>query len=64
MLSAGCFPGVCSLNADVSEQWRKQEYFFGGGGSQPIQLRKEGRENGNLRAIAPNSGGSTQLANE
>jgi len=36
------------------EQWRTQEFFFGG--VQQIQLRTEGRENGDLGAIAPKSG--------
>jgi hypothetical protein len=42
-------------------QWRTQEFFseglrqefFGGGGVQQIQLRIDGRESGNLGAIAP-----------
>jgi hypothetical protein len=32
------------------EQWRTQEFFRG---FQQIQLRTEGRENGNLGAVAP-----------
>ena len=36
-------------------QWRTQE-FFSGGGVQQIQLRTEGRENGDLGAVAPQSG--------
>jgi hypothetical protein len=32
-----------------AQQWRTQEFFFfGGGGVQQIQLRIEGRENGDL----------------
>jgi hypothetical protein len=38
--------------------------FFGGGGVQQIQLRTEGRENGDLGAVAPLVRGSTQFANE
>jgi hypothetical protein len=37
-------------------QWRAQEFFFfggGGGGVQPIQLRTEGRENGDLGVVVP-----------
>jgi hypothetical protein len=46
-------------------QWRSQEFFFcrgwgfrqellsGGWGIQQIQLRTEGRQNGDLRALAP-----------
>jgi hypothetical protein len=33
-------------------QWRTQE-FFRWGGVQQIQLRTEGRENGDLGAVAP-----------
>jgi hypothetical protein len=35
-----------------SVQWRTQEFFAGGGGVQQIQLRTEGRENGDLGAVA------------
>jgi hypothetical protein len=34
-----------------SLQWRTQEFFRGG--VQKIQLRTEGRENGDLGAVAP-----------
>jgi hypothetical protein len=37
-------------------QWRTQEFCSGGGvggGVQQIQLRTEGRENGDLGAVAP-----------
>jgi hypothetical protein len=40
-----------------------QEFFFRGG-VQQIQLRTEGRENGDLGVVAPIVGGSTQFANE
>ena len=33
------------------DQWRTQEFFFGGG-VQQIQLRTENRENGDLGAVA------------
>ena len=33
------------------DQWRTQEFFFGG--VQQIQLRTEERENGDLGAVAP-----------
>jgi len=33
-------------------QWRTQEFFFGGGGVQQIQLRTEDRENGDMGAVA------------
>jgi hypothetical protein len=36
-------------------QWRTQEFFSGGGGQQ-IQLKTEGRENGDLGAVAPSQG--------
>jgi hypothetical protein len=42
-------------------QWRTQEFFLGGGGFQQIQLRIEGRENGDLGAVAPYSGVSLNL---
>jgi hypothetical protein len=34
----------------------RQEFFSGGGGGQQIQLTTEGRENGDLGAVAPYSG--------
>jgi hypothetical protein len=46
-------------------QWRTQKFFRGGGvyarnffrgGVEQIQLRTEGRENGDLGAVAPESG--------
>jgi hypothetical protein len=37
------------------KQWRTQEFFFGAE-VQQIQLRIEGRENGDLGAVAPYSG--------
>jgi hypothetical protein len=40
-----------TLNRD---RWRTQEFCSGeGGGVQQIQLRPEGRENGDLGAVAP-----------
>jgi hypothetical protein len=47
-----------------SQQWRTQDFFrgggrftlgifFGGGGVQQIQGRTEGRENGDMGAVAP-----------
>jgi hypothetical protein len=52
--------------------WRNQEFFRGGGGGyartfwgvQQIQLRTEGRQNGDLGAVVPLVRGSTQFANE
>jgi hypothetical protein len=54
--------GLCSLElfCDIG-QWRTQEFFGGDGyttnffwvGVQQIQLRREGRENGDLGAVAP-----------
>ena len=39
---------------ETADQWRTQEFFFfWGGGVQQIQLRTEGRENGDLGAVAP-----------
>ena len=35
----------------ITHQWRTQDFFSGG--VQQIQLRIEGRENGNLGAVAP-----------
>ena len=43
---------VLSLSLVIPEQWRTQE-FCSGGGVQEIQLRTEGRENGDLGAVAP-----------
>jgi hypothetical protein len=50
----------CILGQD---QWRTQKFIFwgvfarnffrGGGGVQQIQLRTEGKENGDLGAVAP-----------
>jgi hypothetical protein len=37
-------------------QWRTREFFPGEGGGQKIQLRREGRENGDLGAVFPASG--------
>jgi hypothetical protein len=38
----------------ISDQWRTQDFFSRGRGAvQQIQLRTEGRENGDLRAVAP-----------
>jgi hypothetical protein len=34
-------------------QWRIQEFVSGAGGVQQIQLRTEGRENGDLGAVDP-----------
>jgi hypothetical protein len=48
----------------MDRQWRTQEFCSGGGGFQQIQLRTEGRENGDLGAVAPLVRGSTQFANE
>jgi hypothetical protein len=39
------------LFADVVVQWRAQQFFSGG--VQQIHLRTEGREPGNLGAVAP-----------
>jgi hypothetical protein len=37
-----------------NSQWRTQEFCSGGGGGvQQIQLRTDGRENGELGAVAP-----------
>jgi hypothetical protein len=36
-----------------SQQWRTQEFCSMGGGVQQIQLRTEGRHNGDLGAVAP-----------
>jgi hypothetical protein len=35
------------------KQWRTQEFFTGGGVAQKIQFMTEGRENGDLTAVAP-----------
>jgi hypothetical protein len=45
------YPGIFS----VVEGGLLQDFFFGGR-VQQIQLRAEGRENGELRAVAPNQG--------
>jgi hypothetical protein len=43
-------------------QWRTQEFCSGGeGGFQQIQLRTQDRENGDLGAVAPQSGVLGQL---
>jgi hypothetical protein len=39
-----------------AQQWRIQAFCSGGGGVSQIQLRIEGRENGDLGAVAPYSG--------
>jgi hypothetical protein len=39
-------------------------FFFGRGGCQQIQLRTEGRENGDLGGVSPLVRGSSQFANE
>jgi hypothetical protein len=39
-----------------TDEWRTQDFFSfggGGGGIQQIQLRTEGRQNGDLGAVAP-----------
>jgi hypothetical protein len=41
-----------------------RNFVQGGGGVQQIQLRTEGRENGDLGAVAPLLRGSAQFANE
>jgi hypothetical protein len=48
--------GLRSEECDEARQWRTQERFPVGGGVQQIQLRTAGRENGDLRAVAPLSG--------
>ena len=48
-------------------QWRTQEFFFGGGSVQQIQLRIEDRENGDLGGGSPlvrGSEGSCNLVQE
>jgi len=42
-------------------QWPTQEFWWGGGGVQQIQLRTVGRENGDLGAVAPSQGFWRQL---
>jgi hypothetical protein len=37
----------------TTPQWRTQEFFRGGGGVQQIQLRTEGRDNGDPGAVVP-----------
>jgi hypothetical protein len=37
----------------VLESYSAPRIFFGGGGVQQIQLRTEGRQNGDLGAVAP-----------
>jgi hypothetical protein len=55
-----------TLAGDIhSSQWRTQEFrSCGRGGVQQIQLRTEGRENGDPGAAAPLVKGSAQFANE
>jgi hypothetical protein len=43
----------CVGISSVLDQRCTQELFGGGGGVQQIQLRTEGRENGDLGAVAP-----------
>jgi hypothetical protein len=54
------YDDVCERCNDPTTQWRTQEFFRGRGapgiyfwGVQQIQLRPEGRENGDLGALAP-----------
>jgi hypothetical protein len=50
-VAASCIR-VCVISS-AGRQWRTQEFFFGGGGVQQIQLRTEDRENGDLGVVAP-----------
>ena len=44
-------PGTAGCRPRFMQQWRDQDFFFGG--VQQIQLRTEDRENGDLGAVAP-----------
>jgi hypothetical protein len=63
-----CEDRVVSLISGVPRNFYRggglRQEFFRGGGVQQIQWRIEGRENGDLGAVAPLVRGSTQFANE
>jgi hypothetical protein len=64
--ATGCFRSLVTITPIIITQWCTQEFFSGEGrgGDLQIQLRKEGRENGDLGGGSPLVRGSTQFAKE